>query len=111
MFSYENLDNAAAAFNKLINRIAVLKPEGEVEEAVLAEYREKDGVYCICVATRPDAEGYADTYWISVDSGLLYRAERVCGEDLVYRFSASEPEAEPPEADRFLLPDGSRLEP
>jgi len=82
-----------------------------VREIRLAEYREKDGVYCICVATRPDAEGYADTYWISVDSGLLYRAERVCGEDLVYRFSASEPEAEPPEADRFLLPDGSRLEP
>ena len=41
VFSYENLDNAAAAFNKLINRIAGLRPEGEVEEAVLAEYREK----------------------------------------------------------------------
>ena len=41
VFSYENLDNAAAAFNKLINRIAGLRPEGEVEEVVLAEYREK----------------------------------------------------------------------
>ena len=41
VFSYENLDNAAAAFNKLINRIAALKPEGEVDQAVFAEYREK----------------------------------------------------------------------
>ena len=41
VFSYENLDNAAAAFNKLVGRIAGLKPEGEVEEAVLNEYREK----------------------------------------------------------------------
>ena len=41
VFSYENLDNAAAAFNKLVNRIAALKPEGEVDQAVFAEYREK----------------------------------------------------------------------
>ena len=41
VFSYENLDNAAAAFNKLVGRIAALKPEGEVDQAVLAEYREK----------------------------------------------------------------------
>ena len=41
VFSYENLDNAAAAFNKLINRIAALKSEGEVDQAVFAEYREK----------------------------------------------------------------------
>ena len=41
VFSWENLDNAAVAFNKLIARIAALKPEGEVDEAVLAEYKEK----------------------------------------------------------------------
>ena len=41
VFSWENLDNAAVAFNKLISRIAGLKPEGEVDEAVLAEYKEK----------------------------------------------------------------------
>ena len=41
VFSYENLDNAAAAFNKLLGRIAALKTEGEVDQAVLAEYREK----------------------------------------------------------------------
>ena len=41
VFSWENLDNAAVAFNKLIARIAALKTEGEVDEAVLAEYKEK----------------------------------------------------------------------
>jgi len=41
VFSWENLDNAVVAFNKLIARIAALKPEGEVDEAVLAEYKEK----------------------------------------------------------------------
>ena len=42
VFTWENLDNAAAAFNKLIAKIAALKPgEGEVDQAVLAEYKEK----------------------------------------------------------------------
>ena len=42
VFSWENLDNAAVAFNKLIGRIAALKPEnGPVDESVLKEYKEK----------------------------------------------------------------------
>ncbi len=41
VFSWENLNNAAAAYTKLLNRIAALKPEGDVEAAVLDEYREK----------------------------------------------------------------------
>jgi len=42
VFSWENLDNAVAAFNKLIARIAGLKAEDDtVDEAVLAEYKAK----------------------------------------------------------------------
>ena len=42
VFSWENLDNAATAFQKLIKRIASLKPgDGPVDEAVLAEYKAK----------------------------------------------------------------------
>ncbi len=41
VFSWENLDNAVVAFNKLINRIAGLKEEGEVDAQVFAEYKEK----------------------------------------------------------------------
>ena len=42
MFSWENLDNAAGAYNKLIKRIAALKPgDGPVDEAVVSEYKAK----------------------------------------------------------------------
>ena len=42
VFSWENLDNAATAYRKLIRRVAALKPEdGAVDEAVAKEYREK----------------------------------------------------------------------
>ncbi len=40
-FSYEALSNAEAAFNKLLARVGALKDEGEVDEAVFAEYTKK----------------------------------------------------------------------
>ena len=42
-FSYEALSNAEAAFNKLLARVGALKEEGEVDEAVFAEYTKKFG--------------------------------------------------------------------
>ncbi len=41
VFSWENLDNAATAYSKLIARIAALKPEGETDEAALNTMRAK----------------------------------------------------------------------
>ena len=42
VFSWENLDNAQGTYQKLINRIAALKPAGEaVDEAAFAALREK----------------------------------------------------------------------
>ena len=42
VFSWENLDNAATAYQKLVKRVAALKPEdGPVDEAVVAEYKAK----------------------------------------------------------------------
>ena len=41
VFSWENLDNAVAAYGKLIAKIATLKNEGEVEEAALAQLRDR----------------------------------------------------------------------
>ncbi len=41
VFTWENLDNAAVAFNKLIARIAALKEEGEVDAEVFYAYRDK----------------------------------------------------------------------
>ena len=41
VFTWENLDNAVAAYNKLIARIAGLKPGGEVEQEVFDQYKAK----------------------------------------------------------------------
>ena len=41
VFSWENLDNAKIAFEKLIAKIAAVQPEGEVDEAALNSLREK----------------------------------------------------------------------
>ncbi len=42
MFSWENLDNAQGAYNKLIARIAALKPgDGEVDQTVFDQQKEK----------------------------------------------------------------------
>ena len=42
VFSWENLDNAVAAYDKLIAKIAALKPvDGEIDEAAVSALREK----------------------------------------------------------------------
>ncbi|MCF0122550.1 MAG: cysteine--tRNA ligase [Ruminiclostridium sp.] len=41
VFSWDNLDNAVGTFNKLIGRIANLKPGGEVDEAAAQELKDK----------------------------------------------------------------------
>lgn len=75
-----------------------------------ADYREKDGIYCIYVETLPDASGYVDRYWVSVDTGLLYAAERLWDGGMAYRFTSGQPDTAAPGEDLFLLPDGSTLE-
>ncbi len=40
-FSFEILDNTAAAYNKLVKRISALKTDGTVDEAVYAEFKNK----------------------------------------------------------------------
>ena len=81
----------------------------DVSQILRAEYREENGIYCIFVCTAPDSDGYWDQYWVSVSSGLLLKAERYINEELIYRFSASEPESDTPAEEMFLLPDGSVL--
>ena len=42
VFSWENLDNAQGAYNKLLKRIAALNPkDGEADAAVVEEYKQK----------------------------------------------------------------------
>ncbi|MCI8438748.1 MAG: hypothetical protein HFF73_04440 [Oscillospiraceae bacterium] len=77
------------------------------EEIAAADYRMKDALYCIYVETAPDSGGYTSRYWVSVADGLLYAAEREWGGEVVYRFTASAPDADLPDETLFLLPDGS----
>lgn len=79
------------------------------EEIALADYRRAFDEACIYVETRPNGAGYADRYWVSAGSGLLIAAERLSGGEVVYRFSAGEPDVSPQEEGVFLLPDGSVL--
>ena len=39
VFTWENLDNAAAAYGKLVGRVAALTPGGDVDRAVFDEYK------------------------------------------------------------------------
>ena len=41
VFSWENLDNAAGAYEKLIAKIATLNPEGDVDQAAFEQLKEK----------------------------------------------------------------------
>ncbi len=41
VFTWENLDNAAAAYGKLLNRIAALQPGGDVDAAVCQDCKDK----------------------------------------------------------------------
>lgn len=85
----------------------------ELDSALItqAEYCLKDGVSCIFIQTAPDPDGYAQSFWISAQSGLLYAAERTFNGDVIYRFSATEPGNDPPSESLFLLPDGSQFPP
>jgi len=41
VFSWENLDNATVAYDKLVAKIAALKPEGEIDENTLQQLKER----------------------------------------------------------------------
>ena len=81
-----------------------------VMDILQADYQDRDGTGCIYVATAENERGYADKYWVSVSTGLLVAAERTCNGELVYRFTASPLDSDPPEDSLFLLPDSSTLE-
>lgn len=79
------------------------------DRIVQAEFCQLSGVYCIYILTAPDADGYSESFWISVQSGLLYAAERTYNGNVIYRFSATEPNKDAPDEALFLLPDGSQF--
>ncbi len=80
-----------------------------VEDIALADYRPLDTLTCIYVETASDSAGYATRYWVSVENGLLVQAERILGEDAVYRMTSLYVDETEYDASRFTLPDGTVL--
>ena len=66
---------------------------------------------CIYVEVQSDMAGYAERYWVSVDSGLLVCAEVLEENMVVYSMSALSPIQSPAPVtqETFTLPDGTVL--
>ena len=74
-----------------------------------ADYRLLDTVDCIFVETAADDGGYIERYWVSVSNGLLCAAEKLQGEDVVYRMAGMSVDSGNVAEDAFTLPDGTVL--
>ena len=79
------------------------------EDISAADYRPLDALTCIYVETAADEAGYSTKYWVSVENGLLVQAERLLGEEAVYRMTSLYVEQVEADASRFTLPDGTVL--
>lgn len=74
-----------------------------------ADYRLLDTVDCIFLETAADDGGYIERYWVSVSDGLLCAAEKLQGEDVVYRMAGMSVDSGNVAEDAFTLPDGTVL--
>ena len=74
-----------------------------------ADYRDLDGAPCIYVETAEDAYGYAERWWVSVESGLLVAAEKLCAGEVVYRMVETDLHTGAVSASDMTLPDGTVL--
>lgn len=72
-------------------------------------YEKYEETVCIYVEVEQGELGSRERYWISVSDGLLVAAERVKGEQLVYRMTALSTESPAPLDSSFVLPDGQVL--
>ena len=81
----------------------------DAKRIAVADYRLLDTLDCIYVETAADAGGYVERYWVSVSNGLLCAAEKLNGEDVVYRMAGMTVDTTAPGADTFILPDGTVL--
>lgn len=79
------------------------------EDIVQADYRALEELSCIYVETAADSGGYSLRYWVSVENGLLVQAEKLLGDEAVYRMTSLYVDETRYDASRFTLPDGTVL--
>lgn len=81
----------------------------DVQRIAAADYCRLEDLACIYVETAADEAGYAERYYVSVDTGLLTAAEKLCGEEVIYRMTSLEVALSAVTETAFTLPDGSVL--
>lgn len=81
------------------------------EDIIAAEYTEYGGERCIYIEYTGGRLGYRTLFYVSLDCGLLLGAERLDGDDIVYKMSASDFVAGAPLSSYFTLPDGTVIHP
>ena len=77
------------------------------ENVVAAEYVLSEQLPCIYIAVAEPELGYLESYWISVDTGLLVHAESSKDGEVFYRMSGYTVETPATPGLNFALPDGT----
>lgn len=78
-------------------------------DIVDANYQSSGDLPCVYVAVEESELGYVEEYWVSVDTGLLVRAESRKGDEVFYRMSGYTVETPAAPGLTFALPDGTVL--
>ena len=79
------------------------------ERIVEAQYVIADALPCVKVSVEEPELGYVESYWVSVDTGLLVRSESSKDDQVFYRMSGYTVETPAPPGTAFTLPDGTVL--
>ncbi len=83
--------------------------DADPEHIIAAGYEESGGLPCIYVAVEVPELGYVESYWVSVDTGLLVHAESSQDDQVFYRMSGYTVETPAAPDQVFSLPDGTVL--
>ncbi len=83
--------------------------DADPEHIIAAGYEESGGLPCIYVAVEVPELGYVESYWVSVDTGLLVHAESSRDDQVFYRMSGYTVETPAAPNQIFALPDGTAL--
>ena len=78
------------------------------DQIVVSDYRTFSEINCIYVEAVFPGE-YTLRYWVSVDTGLLVAAEKLFGNETIYRMGALTLDQTEPSPGNFTLPDGTNL--
>ena len=79
------------------------------ERIVEAQYVLTGALPCLYVVVEEPELGYLESYWVSVDTGLLVRSESSKNGEVFYRMSGYTVEAPAAPGLSFALPDGTEL--